>query len=398
MEINVNKPKLISISHLECSNCLETYSANALMNLCPHCGKPFFVRYDLEAVKKNVNRDGISTREPTLWRYEEILPIMNIIHKISLGEGFTPLIKAHRLGELLNLKNLYIKNESQNPTGSFKDRGMSVAVSRAIELGISKFCIPSAGNAASSLSAYAALSGTQAHVFMPEDVSRIFITECKNAGASVTLVKGTIADAGIIAAEFVEESNSFNISTLREPYRLEGKKTMGYEIAEQLGWKLPDVIIYPTGGGTGLVGMWKSFDEMEKLGWIDERRPRMVAVQSTGCAPIVEAFNNKFNAASPWKNAKTIAEGLRVPSAVGDFLILKALYESEGIAISVDDKEIIHSIKIFGHYLGILPSPEGAATLAALNKLLKIDWIKPEQLIVLFQTGTGLKYTHLLNN
>ncbi len=385
------------VSHLECSNCHKTYDANKLTNLCPQCNKPIFVRYDLNAVKKRMNREEISSREPTLWRYHELLPLKNPANRVSLGEGNTPLIKARRLGKSLGLSNLYIKDESQNPTGSFKDRGMSVAVSRALELGVSYFCIPSAGNAASSLSAYAAFSGSLAQVFMPEDVSRTFLVECKNAGANVALVKGTIADAGIKAGEFVRESNSFNISTLKEPYRLEGKKTMGYEIAEQFGWKLPDVIIYPTGGGTGLIGMWKSFDEMEKLGWIDRARPRMVAVQSSGCAPIVEAFNNDLYFASPWENPKTIAEGLRVPAAVGDFLILKALNESKGIALSIGDEEIIQSIKEFGQFLGILVSPEGAATLAALKKLLRAGWIEAEEVVVLFQTGSGLKYSHLLD-
>ena len=393
----MNQNEFTFFDFLECSNCLEKYSTNTLINLCPNCSKPVFARYDLDAGKKFISREKISLREPSLWRYHEILPLKSSANKISLGEGFTPLINASRLGEQLGLINLYIKNESQNPTGSFKDRGMSVAVSRAVELGVSFFCIPSAGNAASSLSAYTAISGSKAQVFMPEDVSRTFLIECRNSGANVNLVQGTIADAGIKAGEFVRETNSFNISTLKEPYRLEGKKTMGYELAEQLGWKLPDVIIYPTGGGTGLIGMWKSFDEMEKLGWIDNTRPRMVAVQSTGCAPIVEAFTRNLDSASLWENAVTIAEGLRVPAAVGDFLILQALYESNGIAISVDDEEIIQSIRVFGQYLGLLPSPEGAATLAALKKLVSLGWVAPNQEVVLFQTGSGLKYTHLLD-
>jgi threonine synthase len=331
-----------------------------------------------------------------MWRYRELLPVRDRRFALSLGEGFTPLLKAKRLGESVGLKNLLIKEEGLNPTGSFKARGMSAAISRAFELGVKEVSIPSAGNAAVATCAYATLAGMRSYVFMPADAPKSFATECKALGAKVELVDGLISDCGRIAAEGVKKFARFDMSTLKEPYRIEGKKTMGYELAEQMGWRLPDVIIYPTGGGTGLIGMWKAFDEMEKLGWIGSGRPRMVSVQSEGCAPIVKAFHDGDEFAETWPDAKTIADGIKVPAAIGDFLMLKALRESAGTAVAVSDREIIDAMKTISAAEGIIASPEGASTFAALKRLDKDGWTGKDEITVLFNTGIGVKYTHLL--
>lgn len=383
------------LTHLECSMCGKILEADHVWNLCPDCKKPLLARYDLKAAGKALNPKNISYRESNLWRYRELLPVRDSQYELCLGEGFTPLIKALRLSEILGFEGLFIKDEGINPTGSFKARGLSVAVSRAYELGIKSFSIPSAGNAAGALSAYAALADIQCNVFMPQDVPFPFIAECRALGAEVTLVEGLISDAGQIAAKEATQYNRFDMSTLKEPYRLEGKKTMGYEIAEQMNWNLPDVIIYPTGGGTGLIGMWKAFDEMEKLKWIDSRRPRMVSVQSSGCAPIVKAFEENKEFAEYWNGATTIAEGLRVPSAIGDFLILRALRESKGLAIAVSDEELMDAAKIIGSTQGLFVCPETAATLVAFKYLRHKGWINDDESVVLFNTGSGLKYAHL---
>ena len=385
------------LTHLECGMCGEILDADKIWNLCPKCNKPLLVRYDLEAAKKAINPDIISRRTPNLWRYREVLPIKDTANMLTIGEGFTPLHHARRLGSQLKFDHLYIKDEGLNPTGSFKARGLCMAISKAKELGITSVSIPSAGNAAGAMSAYAALAGMEAHVFMPKDVPKPFVNECKALGASVTLIDGLITDCGKAAAEGVKKFNRFDVSTLKEPYRIEGKKTMGYELAEQMNWKLPDVIIYPTGGGTGLVGMWKAFDEMEKLGWIDSKRPRMVTVQSDGCAPMVKAFTEGKEFADMWPNAKTIADGLRVPAAVGDFLILRALRESNGTAVAVMDSEIMAGANLMGQNQGIFPAPEGGATIAAFIHLRKQGWIKDHETVVLFNTGSGHKYSHLWN-
>ncbi len=383
------------LTHLECALCGQTLDADRIWNLCPECHKPLLARYDLQAVRRATGPAEIATREPTLWRYRELLPIRDPRHALCLGEGFTPLIHATRLGQAVEFEHLLIKDEGLNPTGSFKARGLGVAVSRAYELGVTAISIPSAGNAAGAMSAYAALAGISAHVFMPRDVPPPFVAECRALGAEVTLVDGLITDAGRVAAEGVREFGRFDVSTLKEPYRLEGKKTMGYEIAEQLGWTLPDVIIYPTGGGTGLIGMWKSFDEMEELGWIGPQRPRMVVVQSDGCAPMVRAFAEGKEFAEPWQGARTIADGLRVPAAVGDFLILRALRESDGTAIAVPDKELMAAARLIGHTQGMFTCPEAAATLAAFQRLRRQGWIGDDESVILFSTGNGLKYAHL---
>ncbi|MBN1641309.1 MAG: threonine synthase [Anaerolineae bacterium] len=375
--------------------CGQEQAADRLANLCPACGKPLLARYDLAAAGAALPRDALAAREPGMWRYRELLPVREPRFRLSLGEGWTPLVRAARLEAAINCDQLYIKDEGLNPTGSFKARGLAVALSRAKELGVSAVSIPSAGNAAGAMSAYAALAGIEAHVYMPRDVPHTFVAECRALGAQVTLVDGLITDCGRAAAEGVRAHGRFDVSTLKEPYRLEGKKTMGYEVVEQLGWRVPDVIIYPTGGGTGLIGMWKAFDEMEALGWIGPGRPRMVTVQSEGCAPIVAAFHAGHEHAAPWEGAHTIADGLRVPAAVGDFLILRALRESGGTAVAVSDEEMMAAARLIGRTQGIFACPEGAATLAALQRLREEGWVAGGECVVLFNTGTGLKYAHL---
>ncbi len=335
------------------------------------------------------------SRAETLWRYEEVLPVQRADAMISLGEGWTPLVHARRLGEAIGCADTWIKDESLNPTGSFKARGLCMGVSRAYELGAKELAIPSAGNAAGAMSAYAAAVALPAYVFMPRDVPPLFQVECRELGAQVTLVDGLINDCGARVREGVLEHGWFDLSTLKEPYRVEGKKTMGYEVAEQFGWELPDVIIYPTGGGTGMVGMWKAFDEMEQMGLIGSKRPRMVTVQAENCAPIVRAFNEGTEHAPLWEGARTVADGLRVPVAVGDFLVLRAIRESGGTAVAVPDAAMLADAREIGRHTGIFPAPEGAACLAAQRLLLAQGWIRPDERVVLFNTGTGLKYAHL---
>jgi len=383
------------LTHLECGLCGRTHDADRLWNLCSACGKPLLARYDLARVRTEWRRELLHEREANLWRYAEMLPVRDPRHRLCLGEGWTPLMRASRLGAVLGHERLYLKDEGLNPTTSFKARGLSLAVSRAWELGVQAVSIPSAGNAAGAMSAYAALAGLEAHVFMPKDVPRPFISECQALGAHVTLVDGLITDCGRVAAEGVAQHGRFDLSTLKEPYRLEGKKTMGYELAEQMGWRLPDVILYPTGGGTGLIGMWKAFGELEALGWIGSERPRMVSVQSAGCAPMVRAFAAGEEFARPWEDAATIADGLRVPAAVGDFLILRALRESGGTAVAVTDAEMLEATNLLGRNQGIFSAPEGGAVVAACRKLLADGWIHPDESVVLFVTGSGHKYEHL---
>jgi threonine synthase len=383
------------LSHLECAMCGQQLEADRLWNLCPECGKPLLARYDLEEAACALDRQALARREPTLWRYRELLPVKDPRYALTLGEGFTPLIHATRLGGELGFENLYIKDEGLNPTGSFKARGLCVAISRAYELGVEAVSIPSAGNAAGAMSAYASLAGMEAAVFMPRDVPPVFVAECRVLGAEVRLVDGLITDAGRLAAAENQRFNRFDVSTLKEPYRIEGKKTMGYEVSEQMDWKLPDAIIYPTGGGTGLIGMWKAFEEMEALGWIGPERPRMVTVQADGCAPMVRAFQEGKEFAEPWAGAQTIAAGLRVPAAIGDFLILRALRESQGTAVAVPDAEMLRAASLIGRTEGIFACPEGAATLVAFEQLRRRGWIGDEETVVLFNTGSGLKYAHL---
>ena len=384
------------VTHLYCSACEKKYQANQLYNLCD-CGKPLMVAYDLTAASASMRRDSLAGREPTLWRYREVLPVKNDVNRVSLGEGMTPLFKTDRLAGKLGLRSLYIKDESLNPTGSFKARGMTVAVSMAKELGVNKLAVPSAGNAAGALAAYAARAGLEAFIFMPNDTPRANIVECRETGATVTLIDGLITDCGRIVGERKAAEGWFDVSTLKEPYRVEGKKTMGYELAEQLDWELPDVILYPTGGGTGLIGMWKAFDEMEQMGWIGSARPRFVTVQAEGCAPIVRAFAAGASSGADVPSAHTVASGLRVPKAIGDFIMLDILRKSGGTAVAVSDEELVHAVREIGSAEGIFAAPEGAACLPALRRLINDGFVKKDDRVVIFNTGSGVKYLDLFN-
>lgn len=382
----------MNVTHLECSACGLQHEARRLHNLCGECGKPLLVRYDLERAKRSLTKESLGGRPADLWRYREVLPVESAESIVTLGEGWTPLLRAERLGQKLGLSELYIKDESQNPTQSFKARGMATAVSAAKELGATKLAVPSAGNAAGALAAYSARAGLQCFIFMPKDTPRANVIECQQTGAHVTLIDGLITDCGAEIARRKEAEGWFDLSTLKEPYRLEGKKTLGYELAEQFGWSLPDVIIYPTGGGTGLIGMWKAFEEMEKMDWIGPQRPRMVTVQASGCAPIVDAFAAGKRFADEFPNAATVASGLRVPRAIGDFLIIDALRESGGTAIAVTDEELIAATGEIGGAEGLFCAPEGAACLPALRKLIGTGEVKSDERVVLFNTGAGVKY------
>jgi len=388
----------MNVTHLECAACGLRHEAQRLHNLCTQCGKPLLVRYDLERVARSLTKESLRTRDHDLWRYREVLPVERDENIVNLGEGFTPLIHASRLGQRLDLRELYIKDEGQNPTQSFKARGMAAAVSMAKELGAKKLAVPSAGNAAGALAAYAARAGLEAFIFMPRDTPRANVIECEQTGAHVTLMDGLITDCGAEVARRKEAEGWFDVSTLKEPYRIEGKKTMGYELAEQFDWKLPDLIIYPTGGGTGLIGMWKAFDEMEQMGWIGSERPRMVTVQASGCAPIVRAFEEGKRFADEFPNAHTTASGLRVPRAIGDFMILDALRASGGTAVAVTDEELIAATKEIGAAEGIFCAPEGAACLPALRKLMSDGAVKLNDQVVLFNTGSGVKYLESFSN
>ncbi|HEU4836879.1 MAG TPA: threonine synthase [Pyrinomonadaceae bacterium] len=382
----------MNVTHLECGLCGLEHEARRLHNLCTACGKPLLVRYDLERVRMFLTKESLAARRPDLWRYREVLPVDNDNNIVSLGEGWTPLLRATRLGRRAGIQDLYIKDESQNPTQSFKARGMATAVSMAKELGAKKLAVPSAGNAAGALAAYAARAGLKSYIFMPRDTPRANVVECEQTGAHVTLMDGLITDCGAEVGRRKEKEGWFDVSTLKEPYRVEGKKTLGYELAEQMEWRLPDVIIYPTGGGTGLIGMWKAFDEMERMGWISSKRPRMVTVQAEGCAPIVRAFEEGNRFADEFPNAATTASGLRVPKAIGDFLILDALRKSGGTAVSVSDEELIAATREIGAAEGIFCAPEGAACLPALRKLIESGEVNKHESVVLFNTGSGVKY------
>jgi len=389
---NVRRLRFIAgmfLTHLGCTSCGLRHEWSRLQNLCTACQKPLFPIYDLAAVGRALNRDALATREKSLWRYRELLPLPVNVEPVSLGEGGTPLLRAARFSGGLDL---WVKDEAQNPTQSFKARGMAVAVSMAKHLGATKLAVPTAGNAGGALAAYAARAGLEAHIFMPRDTPRANIIECRELGANVVLIDGLITDCGAEIARRKRAEGWFDMSTLKEPYRVEGKKTLGYELAEQFDWVLPDVILYPTGGGTGLIGMWKAFDEMEALGWIGSARPRMFSVQASGCAPIVRAFEAGEATAPEFPDARTSASGLRVPKAVGDFLMLKILRESKGGAVTVDDEEMIRVTREVGSTEGLFVAPEGAACFAALQRLLAAKKITPAERIVIFNTGSGIKY------
>lgn len=384
------------LTHLECSLTGRQYDAEQLIRLSDE-GQPLLARYDLEKARTEIDRDEITRRPGGMWRYREVLPVRDPQFITSLGEGGKPVLPLTQLGARLGLKQLYMKDESQNPTGSFKALGLAAAVSRARELGVTEFVIPTAGNAGGALAAYAARAGLRAHVYMPQDAPLINITEVQMTGADLHLVNGLINDAGREAAADAAEGGWFDVSTLKEPYRVEGKKIMGYELAEAFDWQLPDVIIYPTGGGTGLIGMWKAFAEMEQLGWIGSKRPRMVAAQSDGCAPVVKAFHDGRDTTEAWENAATLAGGLRVPVTIGGRLMLTALKESDGTGVAVSDHRILESQQLLARCEGIFVSLEAAATIAALEDLVAQQWIHPEEKVLLFNTGSGLKYRLLLS-
>ena len=386
------------LKHLECTYCGLIHSVHEPNRLCVDCGKVLYPRYDIEKARLEINKENLKVRDSNMWRYFEMMPVLDFKNVVTLGEGFTPILSASRLSERLGCQDIVIKDEGVNPAASFKARGLSAAVSKAKELGITKLTMPSAGNAAGAMSSYAARAGLEGYVFMPQDAPYSNQKEVDITGGRLTLIDGLISDAGVLSREKAAEMNLFDVSTLQEPYRVEGKKTMGYEIAEQLSWELPDVIIYPTGGGTGIVGMWKAFEEMESLGWIGSKRPRMFAVQSDGCAPIVKAFIEGKEFADMWEDASTMASGIRVPAAIGDYLILQALRDSNGGALTVSDDEIIKMMSIVASLEGMFVCPEGAATAVALDKLLIDGLVKDNEKVLLLNTGSGLKYLDVLES
>jgi threonine synthase len=378
---------------LHCSECGAQFNPDEIQTFCKECNAPLLAHYDLDSVQREVGRDEITGRAKGMWRWHELLPVRNEVNQVTLGEGDTPLLKIDRSGKLKGLENLFVKDESLNPTATFKARGLAAAISRAKELGIGKVIIPTAGNAGGALAAYAARAGQRALVYMPEDTPAANIKECRIMGTDVRMVAGVISDAARISAEIAQKEGWFDVSTFKEPYRVEGKKVMGLELAQDFNWKLPDVIIYPTGGGTGLVGMWKAFQELDRLGWLeDDRKPRMVVVQSAGCAPVVKAFLEGKDTCDFWEGAQTIASGLRVPKSFADRLILRTLKESRGCAVAVRDEEMLAAQISLAANEGIFAAPEGAATLAAVDHLIEKNWISPEERVVLFNTGSGLKY------
>jgi threonine synthase len=385
------------LTHLECTNCGATYLADRLMTTCPTCGKVLFARYDLAAAARAMTRQRIAGRPWNLSRYREILPIQDPSHAPWLGEGGTPLHDAPRLARDFGFARLLVKDESLTPTGSFKARGLAMAVARAKELGATTVALPSAGNAAAATAAYAARAGLRAVVAMPRDVPSVMLAECRAYGADVLLVDGLIDDCGKVIRAGATAYGWFDVSTLREPYRAEGKKTMGLEIAEQLGWRLPDAVIYPTGGGTGIVGMWKAFAELEAMGLIGPRRPKMIVVQAEGCAPIARAFETGADHAEPWPNAATIAPGIRVPAAIADYLILGAVRESGGTAITVSDDALREGMRLAARLEGLFVSPESGAAVIAARKLRESGFLQPDDLTVVFATGAGLMHTDLID-
>ncbi len=386
-----DSPRLPGATHLECTRTGEHAESETLQTLSP-AGKPYFARYDLEAIKTEFTPGALVGRSADLWRYEEVLPVRDPACQIKLGEGWTPLLDAPNVALRMGVGRVWIKDEGQNPTGSFKARGLCLAVSRAKELGAEELALPSAGNAGSAAAAYGAAAGLPVHVVVPTDTPAPIIEEIRALGADLQLIEGLITHCGKVVRKGVEEHGWFDLSTLKEPYRVEGKKTMGYEIFEQLGGRLPDAIIYPTGGGTGLIGMWKAFDEMQALGWISDERPKMFSVQASGCAPIVRAWEAGNEEAEPWTDSATYAAGLRVPQAVGDFLILDAVRQSGGAAVAVSDSEMNEWVHVLGADTGVFVCPEGGAVAAAVLPLLERGFLLPQDEVVLFNTGSGLKY------
>lgn len=381
------------IKTLECSGCGLNYDPNQIQRFCTECQSPLMAVYDLEAARREVDRDGLRHRWLGMWRWHELLPVLDPENVITMGEGDTPLLNLPRLASELGLQRLYLKDEGRNPTGSFKARGISAALSKAKELGVKKVIIPTAGNAGGAMAAYASRAGLQAHVFMPKDTPPANIQECLITGSAVTLIDGLISEAAGMAGEKARNEGWFDVSTFKEPYRAEGKKIMGYEIAESFDWDVPDVLIYPTGGGTGLIGIWKAFHELQALGWLKGKvKTRIVAVQAEGCSPVIRAFQSGARFCDYFMGAQTLASGLRVPKSFADQLILRTLHDSKGTAIAVNDREIIQAQRQLAVKEGVFAAPEGAATLAGLHKLVSSGWVNPEERIVLLNTGTGLKY------
>jgi threonine synthase len=380
-----------ALSHLECSKCAQQYDADAPQQLC-RCGAPLLARYDLACAARTFTRANLAARESSLWRYAELLPLRDYEHRVTLNEALTPLAPLRRFGGDIGLQQLYLKDDGALPTGSFKARGAAVGVSRAKELGIGKFGMPTNGNAGGAWAAYAARAQMEAYIVMPRSAPAINRLECAMAGAHVWLVDGLIGDAGRVVGKAVSDHGLFDASTLKEPYRIEGKKTLGFEIVEQCGWSVPDVILYPTGGGVGLIGIHKAVHELRAMGLLGEKRPRMVAVQAEGCAPIVQAFTEGKRESVPWQNAQTVAFGITVPKALGDFLVLDAVYETGGTAIAVSDAAMVQMQQRLAAREGLLICPEGAATLAAARELRAQGWIAPHERVVAVNTGTGLKY------
>jgi len=384
-------------THLECSRGGEDFQIDTLQQTCIIDGGPLLVRYDLERVHEAMQREMLARRPASLWRYRELLPFEDAERIVTLGEPLTPLLDARRIGDELDLPDLRVKDEGLLPTGTFKARGAAVGVTRALELGVSTIALPTAGNAGAAWAAYGARAGIRVVVVMPDTTPQTIVRETASYGAEVYLVPGSIADAGAVVKQACTERGWYDASTLKEPYRIEGKKTMGFELAEQLEWKLPDVIVYPTGGGVGLIGMWKGFAELREIGWIaHDDMPRFVAAQATGCAPIVRAFESGANESEPWPDPKTFAAGIRVPKALGDFLVLRALRESSGIALAVTDDEMRDMMRLVGTMEGMLVCPEGAAAIAAAAKLRRDGWIRDDESVVVFNTGSGLKYAESL--
>ena len=384
------------LDHLECTQCGATYPHTQLSKISPCCGKVLFARYDLPRLAREVDRSAWQDRVSTMWRFNELLPVSDPGSVLTLGEGGTPLLETNTLARKLGLQRLLVKEEGLNPTGTFKARGISAAVSRAHELGVTGFTMPSAGNAAGAAAAYGARANLPVKVFMPKDAPAANKKESVMSGSELNLVDGLISDAGRIAVAVAEEQDLFDLSTLKEPYRAEGKKTMGLEIAMQLGWQMPDAIVYPTGGGTGIIGMYKGFQELLELGWIEGKPPKFIAVQASGCQPIVQAFNEGKDTAEPWPNAATIADGLRVPGPFADYLILKAIRETGGTALAVEDDEMVEAMYELAATEGIIACPEGAATLVGLKRLLNQGFLDPDETIVLLNTGSGYKYLDLI--
>jgi threonine synthase len=388
--------KFSYVSHLYCPKCSSTYDMDIIQQLC-QCGAPLLVAYDLPALAKNWKPSDLIGRRNDLWRYHELLPVHKEEHVVSLGEGMTPLIAMNTIGKDMGINQLYMKDEGIIPTGTFKARGAAVGVSKAKELGIKELAMPTNGNAGAAWSLYAARSGIVSTIVMPVDAPKITRNECAISGANLYLVNGLISDAGKIVAQAVKDYDLYDVSTLKEPYRIEGKKTMGIEIAEQFNWEVPDVILYPTGGGVGLIGIYKALQELQALGWIDQKMPRLVAVQSDGCAPIVKAWKERKTESEFWKDSETIAFGINVPKALGDFLVLKALYETSGCAVSVNDNDVLEEQKQLSQKEGAFVCPEGAATFLAARQLRKEGWIKENEKVVVLNTGAGIKYPNTVN-